>query len=73
MEITTPSSAEASVAAATASRAIKDTLGADLISKTLDTLNASSKLSGAQEDQSYQFQKEVLSAAGIGRGLDIEV
>jgi hypothetical protein len=72
MEITTPSSAEASVAAATASRAIKDTLGADLISKTLDKLNASAKVSG-QEDQNYQFQKEVLSAAGIGRGLDVEV
>lgn len=47
----------------------KQDLGAELISKTLDTMN---KTSSSGQNTDYQFQKDVLSAAtGKGTILDI--
>ncbi|MDR0826694.1 MAG: hypothetical protein LBN33_02290 [Desulfovibrio sp.] len=55
-----------------AQRAIHDTTASDLISKTIDSLNSvpASAGSGAALNANYQFQKDVLSAAGIGNKLD---
>ena len=50
--------------------ALKDTVGAQLISKTLEKLNGGMGLPGKVVNQDYQFQKDVLQAAGIGTRLD---
>ena len=72
MRIDTPLSAEAaSASAATANRAIKDTLGAELITQTLDRLNSKSTLTGTAVDAGYQFRKDVLSSMGLGNKLDL--
>lgn len=60
----------AGAAAAMTQSALKDTTGAQLISKTLDKMNTSMSLSGPKIDAGYQFQKDVLGAAGIGTRLD---
>ncbi len=57
-------------AAALAQGAIKDTTGAQLINKTLDRMNTGMSVGGPQTDAGYQFQKDVLAAAGIGAMLD---
>ena len=59
----------AAVASATKG-AIKDTTGAQLITKTLDKMNTAQTLSGPKVNADYQFQKDVLNAAGIGNKLD---
>ncbi|MDR1490275.1 MAG: hypothetical protein LBS65_07315 [Desulfovibrio sp.] len=56
-----------------AQRAIKDTTAADLITKTIDKLNTTGSMSAPRLSPDYEFQKSVLSAAGIGRTLDISV
>ena len=68
MDITGAAGVQAS--ASMASSAIKDTLGAQLIGKTLDKLNTGTS---GNVDSNYQFQKDVLSAAGIGNKIDTEV
>lgn len=60
----------AGAATAMATSAIKDTTGAQLISKTLDKMNTAQSMSGPKINADYQFQKDVLSAAGIGNKLD---
>jgi len=50
--------------------AIKDTTGAQLISKTLDKMNTAQTLSGPKVDDGYQFRKDVLNASGIGTMLN---
>lgn len=52
--------------AALAQGAIKDTTGAQLISKTLDKVN----MSAPAVEAGAEFQKEVMGAAGIGTMLD---
>lgn len=52
--------------AALAQGAIKDTTGAQLISKTLDKVN----MGAPSVEAGVQFQKDVLGAAGIGTMLD---
>lgn len=59
-------------AASQAQGVIKDTAGAQLISKTLDKLNTAQSLSGPKVDANYQFQKDVLAAAGIGTKLNVK-
>ncbi|MDR2162274.1 MAG: hypothetical protein LBO77_09085 [Desulfovibrio sp.] len=49
---------------------MQDSLGAQLISKTLDRLHAARTLSGVAVDPSYQFQKDVLQSIGIGQKVD---
>ncbi|MDL2285129.1 hypothetical protein LJB93_00105 [Desulfovibrio sp. OttesenSCG-928-F07] len=49
---------------------IKDSTGAQLITKTLDKLNTAQTLSGPAVNADYQFQKDVLQAAGLGTKLD---
>lgn len=61
---------QASFAAEAITSAIKDTTGAQLITKTLEKLNANTALSGSAVNSDYQFQKDVLNAAGIGNKLD---
>ena len=61
------------LAAGAAAGAIRDTTGAQVITKTLDKLNTYSTLSGPMTDANYQFQKDVLSAAGLGQNLDMKV
>lgn len=56
-----------------ASGVIKDTLVADLINKTLDRLNTVQTITGPKLDADYQFQKDVLAAAGIGTRLDTTI
>ena len=56
-----------------ASKAMTDTMGAQLISKTLDKLNTGSSAAGGAVNPDYQFQKDVLSAAGIGNKIDATV
>lgn len=68
MEIFTAQEAQA--AASVAAGAIRDTMGAQLIEKTLDRLHVSASLSGAAVDPNYQFQKDVLQGIGIGRKVD---
>ncbi|MDL2210833.1 hypothetical protein LJC26_08545 [Desulfovibrio sp. OttesenSCG-928-O18] len=63
----------ASSAASIAAGAIKDTTGAQVITKTLDKMNTAQTMSGPKIDAGYQFQKDVLSAAGIGNSLNIKV
>ena len=63
----------AASAVSQAGSVIKDTTGAQLISKTLDRMNTAQTLSGPKVDAGYQFQKDVLSAAGIGNSLDLKV
>jgi hypothetical protein len=60
----------AQAAASVAADAIHDTLGAQLITKTLDRLHSSASLGGAVVDPNYQFQKDVLQGIGIGRKVD---
>ena len=50
---------------------IKDTTGAQIISGTLDKMNTGLTATGPKMDADYQFRKDVLAAAGVGRGLDI--
>ena len=64
------SSTGVQAATSVAGNAMKDTMGAQLISKTLDKLNTGSSFSGAAVNPDYQFQKDVLSASGIGTKLD---
>ena len=71
MEDIAGSGVQASIAGEAASSAIKDTTGAQLISKTLDKLHTGMTLSGPVVNPDYQFQKDVLNAAGIGNKLDI--
>jgi hypothetical protein len=61
---------ETQTAASAAAGAIQDTLGAQLIAKTLDRLHTSASLSGPVVDPDYQFQKDVLQSIGIGRKVD---
>ncbi|MDR2503715.1 MAG: hypothetical protein LBD82_04950 [Deltaproteobacteria bacterium] len=67
------SAAQADASGAMAAQVIKDSTGAQLVAKTLDKLNAGPGVAGGQPNQDYQFQKDVLNAAGIGRQLDTEV
>ena len=53
------------------SKIVKDTMGAELINRTLDHLNTSQALSGPQVNADYQFQKDVLGSMGIGNKLDV--
>jgi hypothetical protein len=64
------SAQEAQTAAGAASSVMQDSLGAQLISKTLDRLHAARTLSGVAVDPSYQFQKDVLQSIGIGQKVD---
>ena len=52
---------------------LKDATSSQVITKTLDKLNTTKTLSGVAVDTNYQFQKDVLGAAGIGRALDLKV
>lgn len=52
------------------SKVIKDSNGAQLISKTIDKLNTVQSLAGPAVNADYQFQKDVLQAAGIGQKID---
>ena len=61
---------QASISVEAAVSAIKDNTGAQLISQTLDRLNTSTPPPGAMVNADYQFQKDVLNAAGIGTKLD---
>lgn len=49
---------------------LKDANGAQLISKTLDKLNTVQSLAGPAVNADYQFQKDVLQAAGLGQKID---
>ena len=49
---------------------IKDTTGAQLITKTLDRMNTFQTLGGPRVDAGYQLRKDVLNAAGIGTMLN---
>ena len=49
----------------------KDTTAAQLITKTLEKLNTTQDGLTSKVDSNFQFQKEVLGAAGIGNKLDI--
>lgn len=49
----------------------KDTFGAQLVTKTLDYMNQN-PVTG-QTNADYDFQTKVLSAAGIGGNLNINV
>lgn len=51
---------------------IRDTTGAQVITKTLDRMNTVPTLSGSAIDSGYQFRKDVLSAAGVGNALNVE-
>lgn len=53
------------------SKIVKDTMGAELINRTIDHMNTSQTLSGPQVNADYQFQKDVLGSMGIGNKLDI--
>ena len=57
-------------AATQAQGVIKDTTGAQLISKTLDKMNTFQTVSGPKIDAGYQLRKDVLNAAGIGTVLN---
>ena len=57
-------------AAAQTQGVIKDTTGAQLITKTLDRMNTFQSLSGPKIDAGYQLRKDVLHAAGIGTMLN---
>lgn len=60
----------ASVAASATQGAIKDTTGAQVVTKTLDKMNTAQTMGGPKVNADYQFQKDVLGAAGIGTMLD---
>ncbi|MDL2271481.1 hypothetical protein LJC23_00425 [Desulfovibrio sp. OttesenSCG-928-I05] len=62
-----------SLQAGVAAGAIKDATAGQVITKTLDKLNTSATLSGPAVNADYQFQKDVLGAAGIGQSLDMKV
>jgi hypothetical protein len=49
----------------------KDTFGAQLVTKTLDYMNQDQNSGTTNAD--YDFQTKVLSAAGIGGNLNINV
>ncbi|MDR1945955.1 MAG: hypothetical protein LBQ51_02150 [Desulfovibrio sp.] len=69
----TATAAMAQGAASLTGQVIKDNTAANVITGTLNRLNAGG-LTGAQRmEADYQFQKEVLNAAGIGTKLDVEV
>ena len=57
-------------AASQAQGILKDIAGAQVITKTLDKLHTTQSFNGPKIDADYQFQKDVLSAAGIGTMLD---
>ncbi len=57
-------------AASHAQGVIRDTTGAQLITKTLDRMNTFQTLSGPKIDAGYQLRKDVLNAAGIGTVLN---
>lgn len=59
--------------AAQAGSMLKDVSDAKLVTKTLDKLNTAQTLSGPKIDADYQFRKDVLAAAGIGKALDAMV
>lgn len=59
--------------ATAAAGALKDVAGAQVITKTLDKMNTVRSLSGPQIDADFQFRKDMLHAAGIGRQLDVEI
>lgn len=67
MDISTSSSATAAQAASMQ----KDIAGAQVVSKTLDKLNTTQSGLSSKVDADYQFQKDVLGAAGIGNKLDV--
>ena len=60
----------ASGAASQSQGILKDVAGAQVVTKTLDKMNTFQTVSGPKIDAGYQFQKDVLSAAGIGTMLD---
>ncbi len=63
--------AGAGISGAVAAGALKDTTGAQVISKTLDKLNSVPNGTGGMKlNADYDFQKTVLNAAGIGNKLD---
>lgn len=49
---------------------IKDTTGAQLITKTLDELNTYNTITGPKINHDYQTRKDLLNAEGIGKALD---
>lgn len=53
------------------SKIVKDTMGAELITRTIEHMNTSQTLSGPKVNADYQFQKDVLGSMGIGNKLDI--
>jgi hypothetical protein len=63
--------ASASGTASLAASMQKDTFGAQLVTKTLDYMNQDTVTGATNAD--YDFQSKVLSAAGIGGSLDINV
>lgn len=64
------SSGAVNAAASLAASVIKDSTGAQLISKTLDKMNTGLTAAGPKVNADYQFQKDVLNAAGIGTKID---
>lgn len=46
----------------------RQTFGAQVVAKTLDTLNQSHSVSGGGANADYDFQTKVLSAAFTGKG-----
>ena len=61
---------QASFSAGAAAGVLKDTTGAQIISKTLANVNVGAGGPGSAADPNHQFQKDVLAAAGIGNKLD---
>ena len=59
-----------STSGAAAQGILKDTAGAQLITKTLDKMNTFQTLGGPKIDTGYQLRKDVLNAAGIGMKLN---
>ncbi|MDR2604946.1 MAG: hypothetical protein LBC55_06310 [Desulfovibrio sp.] len=56
-----------------ATRAIHDNTAANVITGTLNSLNAGGLTGNQKLEADFRFQKEALSAAGIGTGLDVRV
>ena len=65
--------AQASISAEVIASAVKDSTGAQIINKTLEQLNTGMAAAGSVVTPDYQFQKDVLNAAGIGNRLDTVV
>ncbi len=70
MELNSMASTQAGLALGVLAKTQKDTTGAQLIAQTLDKLNSTDNGAGVKVDTDYQFQKTVLSAAGLGNKLD---